>query len=62
MSDQEKKQETSISPQLNTDDNKDTGELSEEELKKVAGGADSMPTESVKFDYGTIKWTYTQQG
>ena len=24
-------------------------------------GGDSFPTESVSFNYGTIKWTYTQQ-
>ena len=24
-------------------------------------GDDGFPTESVSFNYGTIKWTYTQQ-
>jgi len=26
-----------------------------------AGGNDSFPTESVAFNYGKVKWTYTQQ-
>jgi bacteriocin-like protein len=37
MSDQEKKQETSITPQPGAE-NTESGELSEEELKKVSGG------------------------
>jgi hypothetical protein len=45
MSDQEKKQETTISSQLDADNKKESGELSEEELKKVAGGA---PTATAK--------------
>ena len=38
MSDQEKKQETNISPQPDAEDKKQASELSEEELKKVSGG------------------------
>jgi type VI protein secretion system component Hcp len=37
MSDQEKTQETSISPQPDAEDTKRSAELSEEELKKVSG-------------------------
>lgn len=28
---------------------------------KTAGGKSEFPTESVSLNYGTIKWTYTQQ-
>jgi type VI protein secretion system component Hcp len=38
MSDQERKQETTISARADADNKKQSGELSEEELKKVAGG------------------------
>ena len=50
MNDQEKKEETSISPQPNT------GELSEEELKKVAGGAPTAtaPVKYMKFELKTV--------
>jgi bacteriocin-like protein len=41
MSDQEKKQETSITPQRDAEKKKQSPELSEEELKKVSGGAQS---------------------
>ena len=27
----------------------------------AAGGSDTLPTEHVSFNFGTIKWTYTQQ-
>jgi hypothetical protein len=37
-------------------------ELSQEELDKVAAGTDTtLPTEQVTFNFGKIKWTYTQQ-
>jgi bacteriocin-like protein len=39
MSDQEKKQATTISPQPDAENKKQSTELSEEELKKVTGGA-----------------------
>ena len=38
MSDQEKKQETTISPQPDAENKKQSAELREEELKKVTGG------------------------
>jgi hypothetical protein len=38
MSDQEKKQETSISPQPNAENQKQSGELSDEALTNVTGG------------------------
>ena len=42
MSDQEKKEEpTSITPQPDAENKKQSAELSEEELKKVSGGAQS---------------------
>jgi hypothetical protein len=37
MSDQEKKQETTISPQPDVENKKQSAELSENELKRVAG-------------------------
>jgi hypothetical protein len=55
MSDQEKKQDTTLPPQPDAENKKENAELSEEELTKVAGGADN-PTETVTFNYGTIKW------
>jgi bacteriocin-like protein len=39
MNDQEKKQDTTISPQPDAENKNESGELSEEELKKVSGGA-----------------------
>ena len=39
MSDQEKKQQTSVSPQTDAENKKQSPELSEEELKKVSGGS-----------------------
>jgi hypothetical protein len=40
MSDQEKKEEpTSITPQPDAENKKESGELSEEELKNATGGA-----------------------
>jgi type VI secretion system secreted protein Hcp len=27
----------------------------------AAAGNDNLPTESINFNFGTIKWTYTQQ-
>ena len=39
MSDQEQKQESNITPQPDAENKKQTGELSEEELKKATGGA-----------------------
>jgi hypothetical protein len=55
MSDQEKKQQTSITPQPGTE-NKGTGELSAEELNKVAGGA---PTATAKQQPEYLKITMT---
>ena len=57
MSDQEKKQETSISPEPNAE--KQSGELSEEELKKVAGGA---PTATEKQYYKVTMTNATISG
>jgi hypothetical protein len=59
MSDQEKK--TSISPQPDAE-NKERGELSEEELKKVAGGtptATAKPQTQQTTNYLTIDMTNT---
>lgn len=47
-----------------------TAEMSDVVISKIspvvsahdkATGGKSVPTESVSFNYGTIKWTYTQQ-
>jgi type VI protein secretion system component Hcp len=46
MSEQEKKQQTSITPQP-VENKKESGELSEEELKKVAGGTTTVTPFSV---------------
>jgi hypothetical protein len=47
MSDQEKK--ISITPRPNAENKKDGGELSEEELKKVAGGAPTAAGQPVEY-------------
>jgi type VI protein secretion system component Hcp len=45
-----------------------TRELTEAELNLVSGGKpsaapkqDTFPTETIKFSYGAMQWTYTQQ-
>jgi bacteriocin-like protein len=37
-------------------------ELNEAELNQVSGGTDQnkFPTETIKFTYGSIEWTYTK--
>jgi bacteriocin-like protein len=68
MSDQEKKQETTISPQPDAENKKQSAELSEEELKKVTGGTptattkpqtQSLPTETISLNFSQMKVTYT---
>jgi hypothetical protein len=49
MSDQERKQETSVSPQPDAENKKQSAELSEEELKKVGGGSLSLNFTKVQF-------------
>jgi bacteriocin-like protein len=49
MSDQDKKEETSIPPQPDAENKKQSTELSEEELKKVTGG------ESISFNFTKLK-------
>jgi bacteriocin-like protein len=64
MSDQEKKQQTSVSPQTDAENKKQSPELSEEELKKVTGGAataGSLPNETIQINYGSVEWTYSKQ-
>jgi type VI protein secretion system component Hcp len=51
MSDEPKKDEQA--PEVKTELSSEP--LAEKELDKVAGG------ESLSLNYGTIKWTYTQQ-
>jgi bacteriocin-like protein len=48
-------------------DTEKTRELTEDELNHVSGGKPSaapkqeaLPTETIKFNYGAIVWTYTQ--
>jgi bacteriocin-like protein len=43
-------------------------ELTEDELNHVSGGnpkvapkQEAFPTETIKFTYGAIEWTYTKQ-
>jgi bacteriocin-like protein len=43
-----------------------TRELTEDELNHVSGGTPpkqeaAFPTETIKFTYGAIEWTYTPQ-
>ena len=54
--DQEQKQEpTSISPQPEAENKKQSTELSEEELKKATGGTPEQgPSESLSLNYGKI--------
>jgi bacteriocin-like protein len=52
MSDQEKKQETIITPQPNAE-KKESGELSEEEMKTVTGGTPLYLT--FQFKMVTVK-------
>ena len=54
MSDQEKKQETSITPLKPDTGNKESCELSEEELKNAAGGV-GIAYEEIKFEYNEQK-------
>jgi hypothetical protein len=35
--------------------------LSHKDLESVVGGTTNLPTEQVTFDFGKIKWVYTQQ-
>jgi len=49
-----------------TNDTDKTRELTESELNQVSGGKpepkpDTFPTETIKFTYGSIEWTYTNQ-
>jgi hypothetical protein len=53
MSDQEQKQDTTIIPQPDAEKKKESGELSEEQLKKAAGG--------VSFPYSQLGVKYQQQ-
>jgi bacteriocin-like protein len=41
---------------------KSTRELTEAELNQVSGGTDKneFPTETIRFTYGSIEWTYTK--
>jgi hypothetical protein len=39
----------------------DESPLREDALAAVVGGANDLPTETVKFIYGKIQWTYTKQ-
>jgi bacteriocin-like protein len=55
MSDQEKKQQ-SISPQPNAENKKESGELSEEELKKVSGGVTNFQSQSATADATHTGW------
>lgn len=62
MSDQEKKQETTITQQPDAENKKKStkpaqGELTDQELDKVAGG-DESPKESVTFTYGSMIYKY----
>jgi hypothetical protein len=50
---QDKKQEPNITPQPDAEIKKQSGELSEEELKKATGG-----TENISFNYSTVGVKY----
>jgi hypothetical protein len=54
MSEHEKKQETNSTPQPDTDNNKESAELSEEELKKVAGGTLTLNYTKVQYQFSSL--------
>jgi bacteriocin-like protein len=61
MSDQEKNKETSVTAQPNAENKKESGEMSEEELKKVTGG--TLPVTNItKTKDDTAKNTISNIG
>jgi hypothetical protein len=54
MSDEEKKKETNITPQPDAENKKESGELSEEELKKATGGGTTTQTKSWGVTVGSL--------